>query len=41
MFVSGWKWKAKKIIIAFPDPSYESLVSINERTGKKERKNPN
>ena len=45
MFVRGWKWKTRKIIIPSPVPSYESLVSVKEntdrkrkKTGKKERK---
>ena len=38
MFVSGWKWKTRKIIIPSPVPSYESLVSVKENTDRK-RKN--
>ena len=46
MFVSGWKWKTRKIIIPFPALSFESLVSVKENTDikrkitrKKEKKN--
>ena len=38
MFVSGWKWKTKKIIIPSPVPSYESLVSIKKNTDWKRKK---
>ena len=39
MFVSGWKWKTRKIIIPFSVPSYESLVSVKENTDRKSKKN--
>ena len=39
MFVSGWKWKPRKLIIPSPIPSYESLVSVKENTDKKEKRN--
>ena len=39
MFVSGWKWKIKKIIISSPVPSYELLVSVKENTDRKRKKN--
>ena len=38
MFVSEWLWKAKKIIIPSPVPSYESLVSAKENTDRKRKK---
>ena len=38
MFVSGWKWKTRKIIIPSPVPSYESLVSVKENTDRKTKK---
>ena len=38
MFVSGWKWKTRKIIIPSPVPSYESLVSVKENTDRKRKK---
>ena len=38
MFVSGWKWKTRKIIIPSPVPSYESLVSVKENTDRKIKK---
>ena len=38
MFVSGWKWKTRKIIIPSPIPSYEALVSVKENTDKKRKK---
>ena len=38
MFVSGWKWKTRKIIIPSPIPSYEALVSVKENTNKKRKK---
>ena len=38
MFVSGWKWKTRKIIIPSPVPSYESLVPVKENSdGKREK----
>ena len=39
MFVSGWKWKTRKIIVPSPVPSYESLVSIKENTDRKRKQN--
>ena len=39
MFVSGWKWKTRQIIISSPVPSYESLVSVKENTDRKREKN--
>ena len=39
MFVRGWKWKTRKIIIPSPFPSYESLVSVKENTDRKRKKN--
>ena len=39
MFVSGWKWRTRKIIIPPPVPSYEALVSVKENTDKKRKKN--
>ena len=38
MFVSGWKWKARKIIIPSPAKSYELLVSVKENTDRKRKK---
>ena len=38
MFVSGWKWKTRKIMISSPVPPYESLVSIKENTDRKRKK---
>ena len=38
MFVSGWKWKTRKIIIPSPVPSYESLVSGKENADRKRKK---
>ena len=38
MFVSGWKWKTRKIIIPSPVPSYESLVSVKENSDRKREK---
>ena len=38
MFVSGWKWRTRKIIIPPPVPSYEALVSVKENTDKKRKK---
>ena len=38
MFVSGWKWKTRKIIIPSPVPSYKSLVSVKENTDRKRKK---
>ena len=38
MFVSGWKWKTRKIIIPSPVPSYESLVSVKENSDRKRKK---
>ena len=41
MFVTGWKWKTRKIMIPFPLPSvlsYESLVSVMENTDKESKK---
>ena len=34
MFVSGWKWKTRKIIIPSIVTSYKSLVSVKENTDK-------
>ena len=39
MFVSGWKWKTRKIIIPSPIPSYELLVSAKENTDRRREKN--
>ena len=39
MFVSKWKWKTRKIVIPFPIPSYESLVSVKENIDRKRKKN--
>ena len=39
MFVSGWKWKTRKIIIPSPIPSYELLVSVKENTDIRREKN--
>ena len=39
MFVSGWKWKTRKIIIPSPVPSYELLVSVKRNTDRKRDKN--
>ena len=39
MFVSGWKWKTRKIIIPSIVTSYKSLVSVKENTDKKSKKN--
>ena len=39
MFVSGWKWKTRKIIIPSPIPSYELLVSVKENTDRRREKN--
>ena len=38
MFVSGWKWKTRKIIIPSPAKSYELLVSVKENTDRKREK---
>ena len=38
MFVSGWKWKARKIIIPFLVPSLESLVPVKENIDIKRKK---
>ena len=38
MFVSGWKWKTRKIMISSPVPPYETLVSIKENTDRKRKK---
>ena len=38
MFVRGWKWKTRKIIIPSPVPSYESLVSVKENTDRRRKK---
>ena len=38
MFVSGWKWKTRKIIIPSPIPSYELLVSVKENTDRRREK---
>ena len=38
MFVSGWKWKTRKIVLPSPVPSYESLVSVKENTHIKRKK---
>ena len=38
MFVRGWKWKRRKIIIPSPVQSYESLVCVKENTDKKRKK---
>ena len=41
MFVTGWKWKTRKIMIPFPLPSvlsYDSLVSVKENTDKESKK---
>ena len=41
MFVTGWKWKTRKIMIPFRLPSvlsYESLVSVKENTDKESKK---
>ena len=38
MFINGWKWKTRKIIIPSPVPSYEALVSVMENTNKKRKK---
>ena len=38
MFVSGWKWKTRKIINPSPVPSYELLVSVKENTDRKSKK---
>ena len=38
MFVSGWKWKIKKIIVSSPVPSYELLVPVKENTERKRKK---
>ena len=38
MFVSGWKWRTRKIIIPPPVPSYEALASVKENTDKKRKK---
>ena len=38
MFVSGWKWKARKTVIPSPVQSYESLVSVKESTVRKRKK---
>ena len=37
MFVSGWKWKTRKIIHP-PVPSYESSLSVQENTDRKRKK---
>ena len=34
MFVSGWKWKTRKISIPSIVTSYKSLVSVKENTDK-------
>ena len=39
MFVSRWKWKTRKIIVSYPVPSYELLVSVKENTDRKRKKN--
>ena len=39
MFASWWKWKARKIIIPSPVPSYESLVPAKENTDRKRKEN--
>ena len=39
MFVSGWKWKTRKIIIPSIVTSYKSLVSVKENTDKKSKNN--
>ena len=38
MFVSGWKWKTRKIIIPSPVPSDGSLMSVKENTDRKRKK---
>ena len=38
MFVSGWTWITREIIILSPVPSYESLVSAKENTDRKRKK---
>ena len=38
MFVSGWKWKTRKIIIPSPVPSDESLLSVKENNDRKRKK---
>ena len=38
MFVSGWEWKTRKIMIPSPVPSYESLVYVKENTDRKRKK---
>ena len=38
MFVSGWKWKARKIIIPSLVPSLESLVPVKENIDIKRKK---
>ena len=38
MFINGWKWITRKIIILSPVPSYESLVSAKKNTDRKRKK---
>ena len=38
MFISGWKWKTRKIMIPSPVPFYESLASVKENTDTKRKK---
>ena len=38
MFVTGWKWKTKKIIIPSPVPFCKPLVSVKEITDRKRKK---
>ena len=48
MFVSGWKWKTKRIMIPLSLPCYPWIVSVcqgkcgyKNKNKKKERKNTN
>ena len=38
MFISGWKWKARKIMISSPAPFCESLASVKKNTDIKRKK---
>ena len=38
MFINGWKWKTRKIIIVSPVLSYKLLMSVKENTDRKRKK---
>ena len=38
MFVSGWTWETRKIIIPFPVPFYELLACVKENNDRKRQK---